>query len=50
MKTLSEAVAAKQRLEAEAAVRGREVAAQARKNAEIANLKGQMEFAHPSSP
>ena len=48
--TLSEAVAAKQRLEAEAAVRGCEVAAQARKNAEIANLRGKMEFAHPSSP
>ena len=50
VQTLSEAVAAKQRLEAEAAVRGREVSAQARKDAEIVNLRGQLEFAHPSSP
>ena len=50
MQTLSEAVAAKQRLEAEDAVRGREVVAQARKGAKVANVRGQLEFMHPSSP
>ena len=50
VQTLSEAVAAKQCLDAEAVFRGRELATQARKDANITNLRGQLEFTHPSSP
>lgn len=48
--SLSETVVAKQRLDAEAAERAREAAAQNRKTSKINNLKGQLEFILPESP